>query len=424
MLFSVLLSSVQGNEWLTRIDKPSPFENKFTYTQFQPSPLVSKLTSKEGGPAFRFSFNCSGVAPATCEMAKKGFEDAGALIANSLRITRTIQVLATFRSFCTGVVNCNLADTLGQASAAAYFPARVSGSQEPFRFYPQALVKQLPTDKELVMNQYDINAEFNADFNFYFSGSGKPIQPNQPDFTFIVAHELTHGLGFDSGYVDYGLVYKDFTNDHYMAPLVFSNGPSLASSKVSFFEPLNVFDGYLINSETKSSLDDIAKQITSFQNPGALLKDFISQFQSSNGPVNAAKAVYALATRGPRSISFKTKNGVVPMYTPNRFEVGSTLVHLDYDTNWQTPDFLMIPAVRNLTGKTVDDIIKSNTNNQGLGGGIYGPNTRAIMNTLGWSLPESPSTISLQISTDINRSKNNAISVSFGLLALLLLIFH
>ena len=35
-------------------------------------------------------------------------------------------------------------------------------------FYPQALVKQLDHDAELVYNTYDIIAEFNSDFPFWF----------------------------------------------------------------------------------------------------------------------------------------------------------------------------------------------------------------------------------------------------------------
>jgi hypothetical protein len=113
-----------------------------------------------------------------CEWAKEGFINAGRRIAEVLDIRQTIKVSASFHSFCdklsgststptngtvgnstatsaassnaTTVVKCDRKDTLGQASAAAFFSARsMNDSNAPWFFYPQALVKQLKQDYEL-----------------------------------------------------------------------------------------------------------------------------------------------------------------------------------------------------------------------------------------------------------------------------------
>jgi hypothetical protein len=118
-----------------------------------------------GESAFKIFLNCT--APKNqCDNAKLGFERAGSLIAKSLNIDVTINVLATFRSFCGGSSNCALSDTLGQAYAASYFAA--SAGDAAVSFYPQALVKQLQTDLPVEFNNFDIIAEFNSDFPFYF----------------------------------------------------------------------------------------------------------------------------------------------------------------------------------------------------------------------------------------------------------------
>lgn len=49
----------------------------------------------------------------------------------------------------------------------------------------QALIKQVMHDVQLVYNEHDIIAEFNADFNFWFSNDGVPIESGQTDFEFV-----------------------------------------------------------------------------------------------------------------------------------------------------------------------------------------------------------------------------------------------
>ncbi|KAI8905941.1 hypothetical protein EDD86DRAFT_173799, partial [Gorgonomyces haynaldii] len=335
---------------------------------------------------FVFDFNCT-VSQSVCDSAKKGFERAGELISRSIVISESIVVQANFRSFCNGAQKCNEANTIGLATSAARFPAKRSPSA-PVLYYAQALAKQVQKDQPLVYNKYDILADFNADYPFYFPDQKTPIQPNQVDFIFVVAHELTHGLGFDSGWIDYAVIFPTFTRDNsYIAPLLFSNGPTQNTAKVLQFEPLDNYDQYLINANNKEPVQVLADSIFKFQKRNVLISDFISSFERSGSPYTSAQAMRSLVKKGSKTVAFLTNDGKSVGLTTGTYEQGTSLVHLDYDDNWQTPDFLMIPQLRNLTGKALDDIIRQNTGGKGLpNGGIYGPNTRSIMNTMGWPL--------------------------------------
>ncbi|KAH6588991.1 hypothetical protein BASA50_010347 [Batrachochytrium salamandrivorans] len=330
---------------------------------------VRVAVQKAAPQPFQFTFSCSDVSPEICKQAEAGFERAGQLIAKSMQIVTTINVQVTFRSFCNSAKKgqpCTMNNTLGQASAAAYFAAKTEDASD-WAFYPQALVKQLPRDHVLEFNPYDIIAEFNTDYSFYFRTSNRPILPTESDFEFVVCHELTHGLGFDTAWASYFSVYQGLTQDSsYLAPLVYT--------------PAN---------KDRAELKKLAKIISSYPKVNVPLQNFISGFQLSGTPYNAAREVFSTVTAGTRSIYFKPKGNSKPVFLQTKqdvFQPGSSISHVDYEQYWSTADFLMIPAVQNLTGYTLDDIINANTRSSGLNGGIYGPGTQSIMEAIGWPL--------------------------------------
>ncbi|KAL2915841.1 hypothetical protein HK105_204542 [Polyrhizophydium stewartii] len=398
--------SPAGGAVVARVDRPSPFSRAHTVTTFRAAALPAAVATqaKVARPAvqpFQFTFSCADASVAVCESARLGFERAGALIANSLQIATTINVQATFRSFCNAAGkarNCDLGNTLGQAAAAAYFSAKLDNASE-WAFYPQALIKQMQPDHSLQFNQYDIVAEFNADFPFFFRNSNRTILANETDFEFVVCHELTHGLGFDTAWASYYTVYSGMTRDSsYLAPLVYLRGSNLNSAVVTSFEPINIWDMYVQRSADSQALSALARTITSFGGVGTELPKFLSGFEASGAPYRAGRDVFSAVTAGSRAIAFKPKSGdLVYLQTKGGlYQPGSSIAHVDYDTYWTSPDFLMIPAVQNLTGSSLDDIIKSNTKGVGLDGGIYGPGTKNIMASIGWTLA-GQSTVTLRI---------------------------
>ncbi|KAJ8324105.1 hypothetical protein QVD99_008439 [Batrachochytrium dendrobatidis] len=388
----------QNTVTIIRYDRDSPFDQTRRKSSFLStlSPITDGITrlgvQRVAVQPFQFTFICTDAPPDVCAQARAGFERAGQLIAKSMQITKTINVQARYRSFCNSAPpgqGCMLNNTLGQASAAAYFSAK-TGESDDWAFYPQALVKQLPRDHVLEFNKFDILAEFNADYSFYFRGFNRPIQPTETDFEFVVCHELTHGLGFDTAWASYYSVYQGLTKDSsYLAPLVYANGTTPENSIVSNMEPINIFDTFQQRSSDNAALKDMARAIASFPSTDINIIDYIKAFQVSGGPYNAARQVFSAVTAGVRSIYFKPKTGSSRIYLQTKkdiFQPGSSIAHLDYEQYWNGPDFLMIPAMQNLTGYTLDSIIAANTRNVGLNGGIYGPNIQSIMQAMGWPL--------------------------------------
>lgn len=171
-------------------------ENTFPKIPLKNS-FKARLDAAQNPNPFSIDFTCAaGVDSALCLKAQQGFINSGNRIAQIIFFPQTVRVKATFRSFCNVTkanatkATCSLNDTLGQASPAAYFSARPTDVNNAWFFYPQALIKQVTHDIQLTYNDYDIIAEFNSDFNFWFA-SDPPIKPNQTDFEFVVSHEFT-----------------------------------------------------------------------------------------------------------------------------------------------------------------------------------------------------------------------------------------
>ncbi|KAJ3097116.1 hypothetical protein HDU97_005271 [Phlyctochytrium planicorne] len=411
-------------------------------------------TVTEAVKPFNITFTCKNVLKKTCEMAKTSFENAANRIAQALFIVNTIQVSAYFHSFCdesavlsatdnstassskdtdsNSGATCSRRNTLGQASAAAYFSAKpVNSTSLSWFFYPQALVKQLKQDYTLQYNTFDIIAEFNSDFNFWFSSSEQAIQPSQTDFEFVVAHEISHGLGIESSLIQWSSAFssldaaKDLNiSSRFLAPPFNARGTMLNTAVVSSWQPPSIFDGQLEDAATGKPLRDIAKDIFAFTPANLTFRDFITQFQASGAPFKAASALYELATAGTNSIRFavpssvtnqnsgssSSTNAITPsnpipasllsslsgttefsLQTSTVFSPGTSIVHVAYSQYWTSPDFLMIPAVQDWAGVPLDGILANVTQNGKIKTyGAYGPVTVAMLASIGWATKENP----------------------------------
>jgi hypothetical protein len=239
-------------------------------------------------------------------------------------------------------------------------------------------------------NPYDIIAEFNSDFPFYFGNSSKQINESQIDFAFLVAHELTHGLGIDTQWTN----FEDETPPFSITPPINLNGFDSEGNTFSSFELLSAFDNNVVNSFTKTKISDVSKDILSYRiKEPSSLSQFIIDFKNSYKSYQASQFINYVLTNGSKSISFQTFDGsLVPLQTFSKFQSGTSVEHLDLGTFIDTKDFLMIPALTNLKGRTLEEIIDSITNGSGIFsfnvglafGGCYGPNMISILRTLGW----------------------------------------
>jgi hypothetical protein len=155
--------------------------------------LVDGEAPKRLEEPFLIQFQCTDPDTNKCEMARRGLQAAGKRIGQQLFITKQIKVRASFRPFCAAQAGstepCTMRKTLGAATPASYLRAQTEPG-EPFFFYPQSLVKQLNSGSDVPFQEYDILAEFNSDYNFWFRTSRGAIQPGMVDFEYTVTHEV------------------------------------------------------------------------------------------------------------------------------------------------------------------------------------------------------------------------------------------
>jgi hypothetical protein len=401
----------------TRYDRSSPFDDHLIVSFREIAKETTGKTEIAGKAAevpFKFMFECGqSVSSSQCQNAEKVFESAGNRIAEILKIKQTIIVNVKYHSFCeTGnESNCrNSNNTLGRASSAAYFPVRLPLGAEVY-LYPQSLVKQLQAKERLNMASVDIFAEFNSDFPFYFANSNRPIQPDEIDFEFVVGHELTHGLGFESGWVHYGYYYKSKRQD-YLAPLPYAFGSTSSAAKVSSFSPLTVFDAYLY-AEGKG-LSGYDRAVFQFNGKGLSIREFIQQFENSGSPLEAARNVMRVSTNPDSSLSFQAKSlGKIALNSQQKFVQGTSMSHV-HQSSADGKEFLMVPAVNSLKGISLDGMIARSGS-----GYIYGPMTREIMQTLGWPTKDSPNPPGIQI-VDYSASISRVFYTTWILLGVIL----
>ncbi|KAI9092589.1 hypothetical protein DFS34DRAFT_652878 [Phlyctochytrium arcticum] len=419
-----------------RYDRPSVFSKQLNPVSYTPTdtpayrpktPSSNRIaqtaaqSNTTSAGSFQVQFICDGPAPQICQLAKQGLENAASYITQSLAVKGSINVYATFRSFCHGVpvASCgDMGNTLGMAMPASYFPAQVKpsgGSLQLKRYYlyPQALMKQLRPDKGLDMAKYDILADFNSDFDFWFRASGTPIQANQTDFEFVVAHELTHGLGWDSSLVPYNVLYKDYGQSKtlYVAPGLYFHGVP-AEPIVDNWMPLTAFDSLIKVGASQQPLEELTAPLYDFwpkysSGIDVTLRDFIASFERSGDPFQAAAKIHDLITQSP-SPQPGLRIGSTTIYATTRagtYEPGSSLTHIDLSYN-TTQDFLMVPSMGGMVGKSLQQLIDS----QNKGGGIYGPHALEVLRALGW---ESDKEVVISTNKDpaIRTSSNSATSL-------------
>lgn len=284
----------------------------------------------------------------------------------------------------------------------------------------QSLFKQINTGAQVQLKDVDIIAEFNTDFKFWFEGDGA-IAPDQVDFELVVTHEFvsyfyarfrafekeslnrwasfgtqTHGLGMTSAWNTWFKdVYPIVSTQDFLTPSIYIQSPvgdtSYSNLYFAGWQQLQIFDKYLFAVSTNKSFVDSAKAITSFTgSPNTRLDAWVSQFQQSGDPYKEAQSLYGICTSGYRQLEFRipsnaaSKGGtkVFLQTLPNRWLPGSSIAHVDLQTYGAGPDFMMIPDVTSLTGRSLDNIIA--TQSVGWKYGAIGPQMAGMLSAMGW----------------------------------------
>ncbi|PKK69643.1 hypothetical protein RhiirC2_748033 [Rhizophagus irregularis] len=365
---------------------------------------------------FKVTFTCLLNDKVLCDKAQKAFDRASNSITNTLKLKEQVTINATFFDFCGEGKNdleCPLEAiaTIGETSPKRFY-SLLSDDDKMERIYPQALVKQFQFPEHPQYDDFDIIIHFNSRVRFYFPEDTTPIGPKQYDFEFTVTHELLHGLGF---YSLWQPLPFDETNDlRALCPpiVVINSGKDGKVDSDSPNEPLTVkesiFDKYMIRLDNGSFISEYTKKMQNYvsSNEEATLQDFLeSQF-----PI--MRTMFLLATR-PKSLGFlphnsKSINDAVILETSiPGYQPGSSVSHVDLSTYNNTSDYLM--AYKGTPGRTTTDFISIGGNYPG---GVIGPKTKSILESIGYATEEYPEPIKPQPFVKSSAKHNSAVPIS------------
>ncbi|KAJ3179744.1 hypothetical protein HDU85_004743 [Gaertneriomyces sp. JEL0708] len=360
----------------------------------EPQQLKRRALAPEN--AFKIIWQCDATTrPEICDAGLKDFTAATRLIAEKLTINEQIVVQAHFKSFCGGVLDanqCEDANILGAAQSVSLFPGAILtsagqtlNSSNTF-LYPQSILKQYPMSAAVkdALGEVDISAEFNADYTWIYEN--KPF-PGYPDGNFslmnVIIHEVLHGLGFDSAFQLFNSIYP-FTSSSipYIAPILYYTG-SKRDPTIRDWMPPMPYDG-LLRTVNGRPITDWAYRIYKFFPGESQMSSFIPNFERSGDAFAAARELYQIFTSSAfATITNPVSNTVsnAQIYTPNPYESGSSIAHVDFRTFAQTPDDIMIPQMSPLVNKTWTQIMAGRPE------GLFGGNTMGVLKGCGWNLP-------------------------------------
>jgi hypothetical protein len=419
LMFSLLLSFAIVNAAETnsvvRIDRSSPFDYNFAAVHAE-IPLFRPPQKKlDAGQEFQFTFECQSSIPARiCTMAENGFKNAGNRIAQVLNIRQPIRVRATFQNLCQGQADCTI---LGAAAAASEFPVKMDGVTV---MVPQALVKQVNTDGPVPFRDVDVLSTFNSEIGWYFRDDPTTAGRQQFDFELVAAHEIMHGLGFASGLVDLSSIedlrqLTQFRDSFLTTSLYFETDDVTTRTPVSTLKPLNVFDFFVKG--PSDSYVDLYRRMDAFPKRKRTIGAFLTEFQRSGDPFDAARTAFRVASAGIGRLTFNPPNGnPIVLFSPTRFSQGSSGSHLDLVAN-ATANFLMVPALS--PGRTIEQLIESNRATS-----FFGPDIAAIFEAIGWPMKANPNAPlkTLVIDREFGKSDSIGHRVSLGVILTSLLI--
>jgi hypothetical protein len=383
-LLFLLFPSIMGE--IVRYDVASVWNRTLIPTTGS-LPIRKNLTAFTANQRGKFvvQFECS-ASPLKCDKAKQSIQKAADRLTAVVQLNTNVNVLMTFRSFCVPANSCSEANTIGQAGVASYFSGKLS-DRDPYLLFPQGLVKQLKTNENLDFSPFDILADFNADVNYHFSDDNA-VESDQVDLEFVVIHELTHGLGFQSGWIQWSSIYPSLNiPSNLLAPgLTFLTRNNIISStsQVSAWQYLSIFDLNIIslNGTIQKPVENVDK-LYKFNSNGGTFAGFVSKFLNSGEPVSMARSIYQTMISSGLQMKL-SNNETLQLYTTRVYQSGSSVSHVDLTTYGNTPEFLMVPSASMFVGQTLDMLIQKVTNNQTQSMfGPYGPKTLRLLTDMG-----------------------------------------
>ncbi|ORX88480.1 hypothetical protein K493DRAFT_306589 [Basidiobolus meristosporus CBS 931.73] len=371
-------------------DHPRPWQKTYKIRVECEMEDVGKLKGARvmspGEPALKLQLQCN-AEPERCDKVRATFDTAFRLITNVVVFREPLVVNASFVSFCQEFNECNRDfRILGSAGPSRTIVLVDDDGRK--RAFPQALLKQKGYAKHPKFSPSDIMASFNSDVDFWFQDEGA-MQKSQSDFLFVIIHELVHGLGVSSSWMDY---LQDTTKA--LTPNILVAATAELYIFGGFVE--NMFDKYIVEYPSLKPLTDMVDQLDEFAGgPGSIfssVEEFNQTFHNSPQYIHAARMVNLTTT--PHTLAFVPRNAsmnepIILETSLNPFIPGSSISHFDFASFSDSPDFLM---------RFMEDRGVSIDENVGRGGhyigGAIGPQLISILETLGYEINPAPRPLS------------------------------
>jgi len=338
MVLGVLLALPQTNEaTAAEIDiqgpelilKSDPQEDVTTLTvppNFQYITTGSVLTSSISSSSTTFiveyatptnPLSCTGTVATWPTDAQTAFSAAANIWANLIHSIVPIKIHACWKSLGQGILGSAGAPLTGLTA-----PLTANGNTiVPDTFYPFPLWQAL-TKVDRTNPPFDIRANFNQDFSWYFGTDGM-TPAGQHDFLTVVLHEIAHGLGISG------------------------------AGSVSGTSGVLTFSGFPL----------IWDHFTKDGNGLSLMDDYASPSDSLGNALRGGEG--GVFFHGSRAIAGNGGNPV-PLYSPAVWNQGSSYSHLDETYNLTADDLMTFSIGPGRSQHTV------------------GPVTLGILQDLGW----------------------------------------
>ena len=213
--------------------------------------------------------------------------------------------------------------------------------------------------------------------------------------------------GFGGGLFNYNHLFGQKATTGYLAPLpvgLIGKNSVLTTTNFQILEPIDIFDSFI------NDFKDLAIDVAGFEKQNANLYKFITNFELSGKPFEAAKKMYKSATT---QLIFKPNNGThVLLYSPVKYESGSSISHVRQELSTSS-NFLMVPN------------IGPGISLQSKGPNIYGNGILQILESIGWNLDPTKEQKSIELALDFGGQvgvRGSAYKASKSLFLLLLLL--
>ncbi|KAJ3284002.1 hypothetical protein HK104_010137 [Borealophlyctis nickersoniae] len=396
------------------------------YTATAP-PLIRRqsppTTTTIQNTSISFDWYCTST-PTRCSNAQSSFIRALTRIALGIYLPSGLSISISFTSFCeSDPSRCGQnGTTLGSAAPSAWHVWQPGagaklGVDEAYS-YPRALARQYAPDDPALAGGYDVDANLNADVKWWFSGadgdwvgegdgkawwrdggggggeggdddgSGIGTMGNNKaayDFEQVAVHEILHGLGFISSWFPW-------IDQDVLLPAPMDNYPNGTVGADGLQKPY-IFNRWLSDATTgvwmKEYEDAIYAAARAALADGNTTDGWQQRFMASEGWQLGANIMKSVATTpGALRLWFPVRReeglglGYSVLYTPSKFNPGSSFSHLDAQHYDATRQFLMRPYAT--YGAGVDAILPSDGMVNNEGPGPMGEEVLGILRGLGY----------------------------------------